>query len=89
MIVLWLYSILFVRQDLKVKEAEEVTLVGTFVQEYADDLTPGARRDLQWLGESLLLVRGLSRCWLVERRPILPAERLAGVLRESGVPYGP
>ncbi|CAM9607802.1 unnamed protein product [Ectocarpus sp. 4 AP-2014] len=42
--------------DLKVKEAEEVTLVGTFVQEYADDLAPGARRDLQWLGESLLLV---------------------------------
>lgn len=39
------------------KEAEEVTLVGTFVQEYSDHLTPGARRDLQWLGESLLLVR--------------------------------
>lgn len=42
--------------DLNVKEAEEVTLVGTFVQEYAEELTPAARQDLQWLGESLLLV---------------------------------
>lgn len=81
------YSISFVRQDLKVKEAEEVTLVGTFVQEYADDLVPGARRDLQWLGESLLLVSELSRCWLIEWRLILPAERVAGWLRVSGVPY--
>lgn len=38
------------------KRAEEVTLVGTFVQEYSPDLVPGARRDLQWLAESLLLV---------------------------------
>lgn len=44
-------------QDLNVKEAEEVTLVGTFVQEYAEELTPPAQQDLQWLGESLLLVR--------------------------------
>lgn len=69
------------------KEAEEVTLVGTFVQEYADDLAPGARRDLQWLGESLLLVSESSRCWLVEWRLLLPAERIAGVLCVSGVPY--
>lgn len=38
------------------KEAEEVTLVGRFVQEYNDKLPPSARRDLQWLAESLLLV---------------------------------
>ena len=47
-------------QDLNVKEAEEVTLVGSFVQEYAEELRPTARQDLQWLGESLLLVR--SQC---------------------------
>lgn len=43
-------------QDLNVKEAEQVTLVGTFVQEYHEELSPSSRRDLQWLGESLLLV---------------------------------
>ncbi|CAM9191009.1 unnamed protein product [Ascophyllum nodosum] len=42
--------------DLKIKEAEKVTLVGTFVQEYHADLTPSSRRDLKWLCESLLLV---------------------------------
>lgn len=41
--------------DLNVKTAEEVTLVGRFLQEYSPSLVPSARRDLQWLAESLLL----------------------------------
>lgn len=55
-------------QDLNVKEAEEVTLVGTFVQEYAEELSSPARQDLQWLGESLLLVSA----WCLKLRPTLP-----------------
>lgn len=48
-------------QDLNVKTAEEVTLVGRFLQEYSPSLVPSARRDLQWLAESLLLVsRGVK-----------------------------
>lgn len=48
--------------------------MGTFEQEYADDLTPGARRNLQWLGESLLLVsQRTSRVESRERQLLLPS----------------
>ncbi|CAM9304957.1 unnamed protein product [Choristocarpus tenellus] len=40
--------------DLNVKEAEKVTLVGTFIQEYNPVLPPKAIKDLKWMAESLL-----------------------------------
>eukprot|EP00904_Undaria_pinnatifida_P004085 jgi/Undpi1/13678/HiC_scaffold_9.g03332.m1 len=68
--------------DLNVKEAEEVTLVGTFVQEYAEELSSPARQDLQWLGESLLLVSAATSVLVYRDGKTLAR---VGVMGESAV----
>ncbi|CAM9446182.1 unnamed protein product [Discosporangium mesarthrocarpum] len=40
--------------DLNIREAEKVTLIGTFVQEYDSNLPPEAMKEVKWMAESLL-----------------------------------